>query len=198
MSSMDANLYRESQEIRKGDVIDLDNDLYDALLHVGYRKVDAVRVPGDFAVQTIGGGRRIDIFLIENKSFAVRILVSEARRVVEIYSFDVASGQANLPLDFTTISNLIERESKGNIIYHVGVYQGAPSVTLRGGGMNDPVIKKIVKDAGFKWVIRSGRRRIMGWVGALSAIATPQLLMRLRERGYDVKASEKTPMPNST
>jgi transcription-repair coupling factor (superfamily II helicase) len=179
-------------DIAKGDVVDLE-DVYNLLRENGYRNVNLVQFPRDFTVTEFGGHFQLDVFLAQNKSTAVRLVIKKGSGVVDdIQSFDVATGQVNLSLHSTVLTSAVEEPSKGNVVYYIGTKSsGIHFCTLRGAGLNDAGVREQVKKAGFAFKERQGLRRLMAWYAVISQPDLTDLLNRVQEQGFSVVPSDK-------
>jgi len=76
-----------------------------------------------------------------------------------------------------------------NVAYHYSK-ANPPIVSLRGKGLRDYDVKKMLASKGFKWVFRNGRRRVMAWQAEMSVHALIEILLAIQKRGCSVIPSQ--------
>lgn len=71
------------------------------------------------------------------------------------------------------------------IIYSRGFPYGAPMIYIRGGGTRDPEVKALLKENSFVWT-----SHIHAWQGVNLQPEVPNMLLKIREMGYQVSQKE--------
>ena len=178
-------------ELTKNDIIDF-SVVCDLLDDAGYRYMNVVEQSGDYALRRVEDVHILDIFLAENQTTAIRCTVADDGTILDIVPFNAQNGQLHLPIESTIISNVVQ-QVRGNVIYHVGLTQAKRHfVLLRGAGVKDRAVKSAIKQAGFVWHERWGQRRLMAWRAEIHPSALVPLLVKVRDMGFNVQASDKT------